>query len=173
MAKELPPIRRVVTGHDAKNVAKVLIDGPATNTFSPSAGRSRTLMWCTDAMPTDIAVGEKIEDMGNRKLGTAPPKNGTRFTINDIPAGAPGVMHRTETVDYAIVLAGEVDMDMDESSVKLKAGDVVIQRGTNHAWVNRGTEPARIAFVLIDAKPLGIGHPVTGADAVPLNRAKG
>jgi quercetin dioxygenase-like cupin family protein len=168
MAKELPPIRRVVTGHDAKNVAKVLIDGLAGNSFSPAPRRGRTLMWCTDAMPTDIAIGEKIEDMGQRQLGTAPPPNGTRFTINDIPPGTPGVMHRTETVDYAIILAGEVDMDMDDSSVKLKAGDVVIQRGTNHAWVNRGTEPARIAFVLIDAKPLGIGHPVTGATAVPL-----
>jgi uncharacterized cupin superfamily protein len=68
-------------------------------------------------------------------------------------------MHRTETIDYAIVLAGEIDMDMDDSTVKLKAGDVVIQRGTSHAWVNRSSQSARIAFVLIDAKPLGIGHP--------------
>jgi len=71
-------------------------------------------------------------------------------------------MHRTETIDYVIVLAGEIDMDMDDSTVRLKAGDVMVQRGTNHAWVNRGTAAARVAFVLIDAKPLGIGHPVTG-----------
>jgi quercetin dioxygenase-like cupin family protein len=166
MAKQLPPIRRVVTGHDESKVAKVLIDGTAKNDRG-EPGRSRVLMWCTDGAPTDIAVGEGIEDMGVRMLGTAPPPRGTRFTINDIPPGAPGVMHRTETVDYCIVLAGEVDMDMDDSSVRLKAGDVVIQRGTNHSWVNRGTEPARIAFVLIDAKPLGIGHPVTGAHSVP------
>jgi mannose-6-phosphate isomerase-like protein (cupin superfamily) len=168
MPRQLPPTRRVVTGHDAKNVAKVLIDGVATNDRG-QPGRSRVLMWCTDAMPTDNAVGEKIEDMGARVLGTAPPPNGTRFTINDIPAGAPGVMHRTETVDYCIILAGEIDMDMDDSTVHLKAGDIVIQRGTNHSWVNRGTEPARIAFVLVDAKPLGIGHPITGATAVPPN----
>jgi mannose-6-phosphate isomerase-like protein (cupin superfamily) len=124
-------------------------------------------MWCTDKAPTDIAIGESAEDMGARMLGTAPPPNGTRFTINDIPPGMPGVMHRTETVDYCIVLAGEIDMDMDDSTVHLKAGDIVIQRGTNHSWVNRGTEPARIAFVLIDAHPLGIGHPVTGAGSVP------
>ena len=166
MPKSLPPIRRVVTGHDAKNVAKVLIDGPATNDRG-EPGRSRVLMWCTDKMPTDIAIGETAEDMGARMLGTAPPPNGTRFTINDIPPGMPGVMHRTETVDYCIVLAGEIDMDMDASTVHLKAGDIVIQRGTNHSWVNRGTEPARIAFVLIDAHPLGIGHPVTGPGSVP------
>jgi quercetin dioxygenase-like cupin family protein len=74
-------------------------------------------------------------------------------------------MHRTETLDYAIVLVGEVDMEMDDSKVTLKAGDVVVQRGTNHSWVNRGTEPARIAFVLIDAKPLGIGNPRTRENA--------
>jgi quercetin dioxygenase-like cupin family protein len=168
MAKRLPPIRRVVTGHDKDKVAKVLIDGIATNDRGdPAAGRSRVLIWCTDETPADISVGEGIEDMGARILGTAPPANGTRFTINDIPPGAPGVMHRTETVDYCIVLAGEVDMEMDKSSIHLKAGDVVIQRGTNHSWVNRGAEPARIAFVLVDAKPLGIGHPITGAHSVP------
>ncbi len=169
MPKQLPPTRRVVTGHDAKNVAKVLIDGIATNDRSGGEpGRARILMWCTDRMPVDIATGEKIEDMGARMLGTAPPANGTRFTVNDIPPGAPGVMHRTETLDYCIVLAGEVDMEMDEGqTIHLKAGDVVIQRGTNHSWINRGAEPARIAFVLVDAKPLGIGHPIAGAASVP------
>ncbi len=82
MPQQLPPIRRVVTGHDANNVAKVLIDGIATNDRG-GPGRSRVLMWCTDSAPTDIAVGETIEDMGSRMLGTAPPARGTRFcTIN-------------------------------------------------------------------------------------------
>ena len=75
-------------------------------------------------------------------------------------------MHRTETIDYVIVLAGELEMRMDDSTVKLKAGDVLVQRGTNHAWINRGPEPARVAFVLIDATPLGVGHPVAGGAAV-------
>ena len=70
-------------------------------------------------------------------------------------------MHRTETIDYVIVLSGEVEMEMDNSTIKLKAGDVLVQRGTNHAWINRGTAPARVAFILVDAKPLGIGHPIT------------
>src|SRR6478672_3191033 len=158
---DLPPIRRVVTGHDARGVAKVLIDGPATNVRSSLPGSCSTLMWSSHEIPADIAIGEGIEDLGNRKLGTAPPANGTRFTINDIPPGRPGVMHRTETLDYAIVLAGEIDMVMDDSTVTLKTGDVVIQRGTNHSWVNRGSDPVRIAFVLIDAEPLGIGNPRT------------
>jgi uncharacterized cupin superfamily protein len=74
-------------------------------------------------------------------------------------------MHRTETIDYVIVMQGELDMEMDDSVVKLKAGDVMVQRGTNHAWVNRGKEVARAAFVLIDAKPLGIGHPIVRGES--------
>jgi uncharacterized cupin superfamily protein len=83
--------------------------------------------------------------------------------VIDFPPGNPGRMHRTETIDYVIVISGEIDMDMDDSTVHLRAGDVMVQRGTNHAWVNRGTAPARVAFVLVDAKPLGIGHPIVGS----------
>jgi quercetin dioxygenase-like cupin family protein len=158
-----PPIRRVVTGHDARNVAKVIKDGPATNAKYPSPGTVSTLIWCTDGAPADIAVGEGVEDMGARILGTAPPPSGTRFAVIDFPPGNHAHMHRTETIDYVIVLEGRIDMDMDDSTVSLKAGDVMVQRGTNHAWVNRGTERARVAFVLIDAEPLGIGKPVAGA----------
>jgi uncharacterized cupin superfamily protein len=72
-------------------------------------------------------------------------------------------MHRTDTIDYVIVIEGEIDMDMDDSTVTLKQGDVMVQRGTNHAWANRSGARARVAFVLIDAEPLGIGEPVVGA----------
>jgi quercetin dioxygenase-like cupin family protein len=157
-----PPIRRIVTGHGADNVAKVIIDAPATNWKSSSPGTVSTLIWSTDRTPADIAIGETIEDLGTRALGTAPPANGTRFAVIDFPPGNQSRMHRTETVDYVIVISGEIDMDMDRSTVHLKAGDVMVQRGTNHAWVNRGTAPARLAFVLVDAAALGIGHPVTG-----------
>jgi uncharacterized cupin superfamily protein len=61
-------------------------------------------------------------------------------------------MHRTRTVDYAVILSGEIDMMLDETTVHVKAGDVVIQQATNHAWVNRGTQPCRILFVLMDSK---------------------
>jgi quercetin dioxygenase-like cupin family protein len=161
-----PAIRRIVTGHDRNQVAKILIDGTATNRRTRNTGSVSTLIWCTDRTPADIRAGENIEDMGARLLGTPPPRNGTRFTVNDIPPGRTGPMHRTETIDYVIVLAGEIDMETDDSTIRLKAGDVLVQRGTNHAWVNRGSEPARVAFILIDATPLGIGNPVTGAATV-------
>jgi quercetin dioxygenase-like cupin family protein len=161
-----PPVRRVVTGHGADNVAKTIIDGPAENARHSPSGLVSTLMWCTDTMPCDMPIGETVEDMGARKLGTPPPANGTRFAVIDFPPGAPATMHRTETIDYVVVISGEIDMDMDDLTVHLKAGDVVVQRGTNHAWANRGTETCRIAVVLVDAKPLGIGHAVTGATAV-------
>ncbi|HEX3937131.1 MAG TPA: cupin domain-containing protein [Xanthobacteraceae bacterium] len=153
------PIRRIITGHDANNTAKVILDAPATNAKAPREGVASTLMWCTDAMPVDIAVGENAEDMGARILGTPPPENGSRFIVMEFGPGIVSEMHRTETIDYIVVLSGEIDMDMDQSTVKLRAGDVMVQRGTNHAWANRSAAPARLAIVLLDAKPLGIGHP--------------
>ena len=82
--------------------------------------------------------------MGARIVGTAPPPNGTRFCVIDFPPGNHPHMHRTETVDYVIVIEGEIEMDMDDSTVKLKAGDIMVQRGTNHAWANRsGKKRAR------------------------------
>lgn len=149
-------MRRVITGHDAAGNAKVLIDGEAPNVRSSGPGRSSTLIWCTDATPAAIAIGESIEDMGARTLGTPPPPNGTRFTVNEIAPGTSGTFHRTETLDYVIVVSGEIEMELDEGAVALAAGDVLIQRGTAHRWINRGTIPARIAFVLIDAVALGI-----------------
>ena len=157
-----PPIRRVVTGHDSDKVAKVLMDAPATNAKGPGTGLVSTLIWSTDRTPAQVPIGEEIEDMGARMLGSAPPPSGSRFTVIEFPPGVVSAMHRTETVDYVIVIEGEIDMDMDDSTVKLRHGDVMVQRGTNHAWVNRSDKKARVAFVLIDAEPLGIGHPVIG-----------
>jgi quercetin dioxygenase-like cupin family protein len=145
-----------VTGHNANDVAKVIMQGPATNAKYPSPGTVSTLIWSTDRTPAEIAVGEEIEDLGARIIGTPPPANGTRFAVIDFPPGNVPRMHRTETIDYVIVLDGEIEMDMDNSTVKMKAGDVMVQRGTNHAWANRSDERARVAFVLI-------GHPITGA----------
>jgi quercetin dioxygenase-like cupin family protein len=156
------PIRRVVTGHDDKGSAKVIIDGQAQNVrASSSPGQFSTLMWSSDSMPCDMPLGENAEDMGARKLGTYPPVNGTRFMIAEYPPGNHPHMHRTETIDYIVVIDGEIDMEMDEGRmVTLRRGDVMIQRGTNHSWINRSKEVCRMAFVLVDAKPLGIGKPV-------------
>jgi quercetin dioxygenase-like cupin family protein len=153
-------IRRVVTGHDENGKAKVIIDGIAANERAGSAaGQSNTLMWCTDAMPCEMPLGEHAEDMGARKLGTYPPLNGTRFMIADYPPGNIPRMHRTETIDYIIVLDGEIEMELDDKEfVTIRQGDVMIQRGTYHAWRNVSDRPCRMAFVLVDAKPLGIGH---------------
>ena len=153
------PIRRVITGHDGRNVAKVIIEGSASNTKTPRDGVASTLMWSSDRMPVDIGTGENVEDMGARILGTAPPEHGSRFIVMEFAAGITSEMHRTETIDYIVMLSGEIDMDMDDSTVKLRAGDIMVQRGTNHAWVNRSNAPARLAIVLLDATPLGIGHP--------------
>ena len=146
------PIRRVITGHDGNNVAKVILEGPATNTKRPRDGVASTLMWCSDAMPVDIAIGDKVEDMGARILGTAPPESGSRFIVMEFAPGIASEMHRTETIDYIAVLEGEIDMEMDDSSVKLRAGDVMVQRGTNHAWSNRSGEICRVAFILVDGR---------------------
>jgi quercetin dioxygenase-like cupin family protein len=158
-----PAIRRVITGHDNANVAKVLTDGPALNAKYPQPGTVSTMIWCTDGSPATMPIGEAPEDMGARIIGTAPPAHGSRFAIIDFPPGNTPHMHRTETIDYVIVLEGEIEMDMDQSKVTLKAGDVMVQRGTNHAWANRSDKRARVVFVLLDAEPLGIGKPVLGS----------
>ena len=155
-----PPIRRVVTGHDNNNVAKVIMDGEATNHKGGASGAQSTLVWITEGAPAEMPVGEQVEDLGARILGTPPPPNGSRFIVMEFQPGNEPRMHRTETLDYIVVLEGEIDMDMDNSTVKLKAGDIMVQRGTNHAWANRGNGPARLALVLLDAQPLGIGHPI-------------
>ena len=169
-------IRRVVTGHDDAGKAVVETDGPAPNVrVREGAGFVATLLWVTEETP---ALGSLRVDRADRTIGTAPPPNGTILRVVDFPPVTPelesvdhrellramGVedhgdgaakarhpyMHRTRSVDYGIVLAGEIDMLLDDSEVHLKAGDVVVQQGTNHAWVNRSGAVCRIAFVLID-----------------------
>lgn len=153
-------MRRVVTGHDANGRAKVLWDGTDAAVKRGKSG-FLTHLWNTKATPATIPVGEAIDDPGAEPHVTPPPPGGSRFVVIDYPPGNTGTMHRTETIDYIVVLAGEIDMVMDDSTVTLRAGDTMIQRGTNHAWFNRGTENARLAFVLVDAEQLGIGKPRT------------
>ncbi len=162
MESKPAPIRRIITGHDKNNSAMVIIEDEAQNVRPGSSpGQFTTLMWATDAMPCTMPVGEDAADMGALKLGTYPPVNGTRFMIADYPPSNIPRMHRTETIDYIIVLDGKIDMELDEGRmVTLNKGDVMIQRGTYHAWINRYKENCRMAFVLIDAEPLGIGKPV-------------
>jgi mannose-6-phosphate isomerase-like protein (cupin superfamily) len=108
------------------------------------------VVWSTGEFPSDNGSGA---DGGARPVATTDP-NGTVFRLVEYGPGVTPRNHRTESVDYAIVLSGEIDMEMDGTMVHLKAGDVLVQRGTIHNWINRGTVPCVVAFVLVAAKPV-------------------
>jgi mannose-6-phosphate isomerase-like protein (cupin superfamily) len=169
----------VVTGKDSTGKAIAILDGPAPSVHQrPEGGLAITNLWLTDSTPADLS---SPEDTSTRKMGIPPPPSGTIFRVVEFapeseitadydthlkmiqgiglaPEGPsrerprdPAV-HRTKTIDYAVILSGEIDMLLDDSEVHMKAGDVLVQRGTNHAWVNRSNAPCRVAFILVDAK---------------------
>jgi mannose-6-phosphate isomerase-like protein (cupin superfamily) len=139
-------VRRVVTGHDANGKAIVTIDDvlPAR---SMRAGVTASVAWTSEGFPVD---NNGDADEGKRQTGTT-HANGTVFRIIEFAPGNAGRDHRTDSIDYLCILSGEIDMDIDGAEVHLKAGDVMVQRGTIHNWINRGREPCVIAFVLIAA----------------------
>jgi mannose-6-phosphate isomerase-like protein (cupin superfamily) len=167
-------IRRVVTGLDENDKAIVLFDSHVP-LMRRSPGIASANLWITDAYPPNLSN----EETAGRPIGISPPENGTTCRIVEfspidpaaeaqmppdmitkrvehVPAkGLPmkhPMMHRTRTLDYAVILSGEIDMVLDDTTVHLKAGDAVVQQATNHAWLNRGTQPCRILFVLMDSK---------------------
>ena len=178
MSANMPPIRRIVTGHNAQGRSIFLEDGvsPAQKTVPERPGYRVTNLWRTGAgdnvnTPDSIATHQ----------GVLPPAGGTVVRIIEWPAepedpaelkrlmdktfaamypdahrdvkpGEHPGMHTTDTVDYAIVLEGEIVAIMDEGETLMRQGDVLIQRGTNHAWANRSNQTARICFVLLDGK---------------------
>jgi quercetin dioxygenase-like cupin family protein len=141
-------IRRVVTGHDANGKAVVRIDDVGANVASGRPQMSRQLIWTTNDLPVHFT--EDGEDKGTRDIGTT-IKNGSVFRVVAYEPGVAPRNHRTDSIDYAVVMSGEIDMEMDDTVVHLKAGDVLVQRGTIHNWVNNGTAPCVIAFVLISS----------------------
>jgi quercetin dioxygenase-like cupin family protein len=152
-------VRRVVTGHDARGRAVVKIDEVSKNITSNRPGASACVVWTTESFPvnnTDDA------DEGLRKVGTT-LKNGTVFRVIEFAPGVAPRNHRTDSIDYAVVVSGEIDMEVEDAVVHLKAGDVLVQRGTIHNWVNRGTQPCVMAFILIDAKPVDVAGKVLNA----------
>jgi quercetin dioxygenase-like cupin family protein len=151
--------RRVVTGHDETGRAVVEIDEIAQNLVSSRPGATASVVWTTQGFPVDNTGNE---DQGRRQTGTT-LDNGTVFRVLELAPGASPRNHRTDSIDYAVVMAGEIDMELDDTTVHLKAGDVLVQRGTIHNWVNRGTVPCVIAFVLIAAKPVEVGGRVLRA----------
>ena len=152
-------LRRVVTGHDANGRAVVKIDEISKNLISARPGSTACVVWTTESFPVD---NTGAADEGLRKTGTT-LSNGTVFRVVEFAPGVAPRVHRTDSIDYAIVVSGEIDMELDNSVVHLKAGDVLVQRGTIHNWVNRGSAPCVIAFVLIDAKPVEVGGKVLQA----------
>ncbi len=143
-------IRRVVTGHDESGKAVVQIDEVCRNVISRRERHHSCVVWSTASFPVDNSGNQ---DESARPVG-APPPEGTVFRIIEYGPGVAPRNHRTTTIDYAVVISGEIDMELDEGTVHLKSGDVLVQRGTIHNWVNRGSEPCVIAFVLIAAHPV-------------------
>jgi mannose-6-phosphate isomerase-like protein (cupin superfamily) len=174
-------IRRVVTGYDSGGKSVVVSDGeaPSRVTIEHLAGLTMTGLWFLDRPPTDVSQGGDAPSRRGR-LGPAP--GGMTFGVTEIPpdeavlasldmaalqeevgAKMPGLldasdpsrlgMHRTETIDFVVVLSGEIWLRLDESEVHLEAGDCVVQRGTWHAWHNRSAKPCLIADVMISSQP--------------------
>jgi quercetin dioxygenase-like cupin family protein len=143
----------VITGHDATGTAIVRIDEVASHTFVGRPGATGVNVWTTEGFPVD---NDGAEDAGLRKVGTTLP-GGTIFRILEFAPGLAPRNHRTDSIDYIVVISGEIDMELDDTAVHLKAGDVMVQRGTIHNWVNRGTAPCVLAVILIAAKSVEAG----------------
>lgn len=149
----LPDVRRIVTGHSQDGKAIVTMDGPPPRIDVRDSGLISTLIWTTDETPAEVWSDE---DYGARENNIQPPPNGSAFRVVDFPPNCPGFMHRTDTVDIAICMQGEIDMELDDGvTVHMAANDILVQNGTIHSWLNRGTETCRIAFALLDAKSPG------------------
>jgi quercetin dioxygenase-like cupin family protein len=172
-------IRRVVTGHDPRGRSVIVSDGPSPHvlTIPGRTDFALTNLWVTDRAPASNAGNA---DAAARPVVLEPPKNGAIFRVVEFPPDqAPGGfdrkaafaamgadhamdpsasrhpgMHKTDTVDFALVLSGEIWALMDEGETLLRAGDTLVQRGTNHAWSNRSTQPCLVAFILVSASPL-------------------
>jgi naringenin degradation protein FdeH len=169
-------VRRVVTTVDRDGKAVVLLDDVNQHAKVRPHGTVTRLLWVADETPADMSGSA---DRAAREIGIAPPAGGSIFRIVEFPPTSKEVealpldyqhkiigdhspkrglpprhpmMHRTRSIDYAVIMSGEIDMLLDDTEIHFKAGDVLVQQGTNHAWVNRGSEPCRIAFILIDAQ---------------------
>ena len=175
------PVRRIVTGHGRDGRSRVLMDGAAPNVKQRHAGNASTLLWVTEETPADVSLAT---DRAAREIGVPPPPRGTVFRLAEFPPNTGGeirdhetllrdfgigadvarghpprhpAIHRTRSIDYVVVLEGEIHLLLDEGEHKLSAGDVVIQQGTNHAWINRGSTTCRLAMVFVDAlEPAGL-----------------
>jgi naringenin degradation protein FdeH len=183
-APEIKRFRRIVTGHNAQGRSVILSDeiSPHVMPIMDQPNFAVTDFWKTSSTPADNGPA-RADDPCRLPIQVAPPQSGSVFRVVQFPpdkdwaaraaamggsvaidetakaahSGGPvrhAHMHRTRSIDYAIILSGEIWAVMDEGETKMSTGDVLIQRGTNHAWANRSNAPCVVAFVLIDAKPL-------------------
>jgi hypothetical protein len=184
-------VRRVLTGHDSEGKSTIIADGLAPNMKEMgNSGLALTELWESASAP---ASNDGHADAGNRAVRLEPPKNGTVFRIVEFPPDAQWqgradarkwaetldashvpdrsssdpMMHKTNTIDYIVVLKGEIYAILDKGETLLRPGDVFVQRGTNHSWSVRGSEPCVIAVVLVDAKPLSATKKRTSARKKP------
>ena len=147
-------IRRVVTGHSAEGRAKVEIDENVKSVIANRPDASSLVIWATKGFPVN---NDGFSDPTSGSFKTT-VEGGTVFRVVRYEPGVTPRNHRTDSIDYAVVISGAIEMELDDGVVvKLKAGDVLVQRGTIHNWVNRGTEDCIIAFVLISARPVEAG----------------
>ncbi|MCX4706909.1 cupin domain-containing protein [Streptomyces sp. NBC_01373] len=142
--------RRVVTGHDDDGKSVFLSDGPPPVVRTAPDGAVFHELWNTRRTPAPVDPDEP--EPTQISLTVPPDPNGTKIRINEFPPGVVSPMHRTQTVDYGIVLQGEVVLVLDDTETVLRSGDVVVQRGTDHRWENRSGAVARMAFVLVDGE---------------------
>jgi len=180
--KDIRPVRRIVTGHNDNGKSIIISDGPSPHAIALAGVSSFgvTDIWKTDQAP---ASNEGNQDPCSAQISLAPPPSGSVFRVVQFPpdeeyvgkwkrdqafgsmgdSGADAIhesaerheaMHKTDSIDYAFVLEGEIWAVMDEGEVRMTAGDVLVQRGTNHAWSNRSDKPCMMGFVLIDAQPV-------------------
>lgn len=152
-------VRRVVTGHDGSGKAVVAIDEVSRDVVSFRPGATITNVWSTAGSPAD---NTSEADAAKEITGTT-RDNGTVFRVIEYAPGVAPRNHRTSSIDYAVVLSGEIDMELDGQVVTLRTGDVLVQRGTIHNWVNRSNAPCVVAFVLIAARPVEQGGKVLDA----------
>ncbi len=142
-------IRRIVTGHDGRGKAVVCMDSVIASRpgrFDPNTHIQE--YWQTDALPPTLDGPDAVA----QGTGVTPKSRGTIMRVLQIPPGSTGELHKTDTLDYFVVMDGEIEMTLDDGkSVPLRKGDTVVMRSTSHGWRNRGTKPCTLWEILIDA----------------------
>ena len=158
----LPPVQRVITGHDAKGRAVFKSEDVTPTRMIPSGDASFLLMWTTPTVPAD----NNDETDGRTRDAGLTLNQCSVIRIVDMLPGKQSPMHRTNSIDYGIVLKGEIELELDDGAKRtVREGGVIVQRGTNHLWRNTTDQVTRIAFILIEA-------PAYLHNGVPLDEAR-